>query len=90
MGHYCYTIVPGVLIEAWMASTVDRRAFLVVMFRLASNHTGNRVHLQRINVMQDSFDQYAMGYDTFLVVQFLLFLLNHLTEDRHVISISVF
>jgi hypothetical protein len=34
-----------------MASTVDERAFLVVMSRLASNHTDTWAHLQRINVV---------------------------------------
>jgi hypothetical protein len=36
-----------------MASTVDERVFLVAMSSLASNHTGTRAHLQRINVVQD-------------------------------------
>jgi hypothetical protein len=40
---------------AWMASTVDERAFLVAMSRLASNHTGTRAHLQWINVVQYAF-----------------------------------
>jgi hypothetical protein len=47
MGRCCYSIVPGVSVEASMASTVDKRVFLVAMSRLASNHT--RAHLQRIN-----------------------------------------
>jgi hypothetical protein len=51
IGRYCYTIVPRVLVEAWMASTVDERVFLVTMSRLASNHTGTRAHLQKINVV---------------------------------------
>jgi hypothetical protein len=42
-----------------MACTVDERVFLVAMSRLASNHTGTRAHLQRINFVQD-----AMAYDT--------------------------
>jgi hypothetical protein len=46
-----------------MASTVDERSFLVAMSRLASNHTGTRAHLQRINVVQDAICQCAMGYD---------------------------
>jgi hypothetical protein len=33
MGRYCYSIVPRVSIEAWMASTVDERVFLVAMSR---------------------------------------------------------
>jgi hypothetical protein len=44
-----------------MASTVNDTAFLVVMSRLASNHTGT--HLQRRNVVQNALCQYAMGYD---------------------------
>jgi hypothetical protein len=47
-----------------MASTVDERVFLVAMSRLASNHTGIRAHLQRINVVQDALCQCAMGHDT--------------------------
>jgi hypothetical protein len=47
-----------------MASTVDERVFLVAMSRLASNHTGTRAQLERINVVQDAFCQCAMGYDT--------------------------
>jgi hypothetical protein len=43
-----------------MASKEDERVFLVAMSRLASNHTGTRAHLQRINVVC----QCAMGYDT--------------------------
>jgi hypothetical protein len=54
MGRYCYLIVPRVSVEAWMASTVDERVFLVVISRLASNHTGTRAHLQRITVVQDA------------------------------------
>jgi hypothetical protein len=46
-----------------MAFTVDDRAFLVVMSRLASNHTGNRAHLQKINVVRNEFCECAMGYD---------------------------
>jgi hypothetical protein len=64
MGRYCSSIVPRVSIEAWMASTVDERVFLVVMCRLASNHTGTRSHLQRIYIVQDALCQCAMGYDT--------------------------
>jgi hypothetical protein len=45
-----------------MASTVDKRVFLVAMSRLASNHTGSRAHLQRIHVVQDAFAS-TMGYD---------------------------
>jgi hypothetical protein len=90
MGHYCYSIVPVVLIEACNAFTVDDRAFLVVMSTLASNHTDTRIHLQRINVVQDYFH---MGYNTVFRkknfecfeknhhfdVQIVLFLMNHLT-----------
>jgi hypothetical protein len=47
-----------------MTSTVDKKTFLVAMSRLASNHTGIRAHLQRINVIQDAFCQCGMGYDT--------------------------
>jgi hypothetical protein len=47
-----------------MASTVDERVFLEAMSRLASNHTGTRAHLQRINVVQNALCQCAMGYDT--------------------------
>jgi hypothetical protein len=47
-----------------MASTVDERVFLVAMTRLASNHTGTRTHLQRINVVQNALCQCPMGYDT--------------------------
>jgi hypothetical protein len=36
----------------------------VAMFRLASNHTCTRAHLQRINVVQDALRQCAMEYDT--------------------------
>jgi hypothetical protein len=64
MGHYYYSILPRVSVEAWMASTVIKRVLLVAMSRLASNHIGTRVHLQKINVVQDAFRQYAMGYDT--------------------------
>jgi hypothetical protein len=66
MGRYCCSIVPRVSLEAWMASTVDERVFLVAMSRLAlaSNHTGTRAHLQRINVIQDAPCQCALGYDT--------------------------
>jgi hypothetical protein len=64
MGWYCCSIVPKVSLEAWMASTVDERVYLVAMSRLASNHTGTRAHLQRINVVQDALCQCAMGYDT--------------------------
>jgi hypothetical protein len=64
MGRYCYSIVPRVSVDEWMASTVDERIFLVAMSRLASNHTGTRAHLQRINVVQDALCQFAMGYDT--------------------------
>jgi hypothetical protein len=52
MGRYCCSIVPKVSFEAWMASTVDERVFLVVISRLVSNHTGTRAHLQRIKVVQ--------------------------------------
>jgi hypothetical protein len=54
MGRYCYSIIPRVSIEAWMASTVDERVFLVAMSKLASNHTGTQAHLKRINVVQDA------------------------------------
>jgi hypothetical protein len=64
MSHYCCSIVPRVSVEAWIASTVDERVFLVAMSRLASNHTGTRAHLQRVNVFQSAFCQCAMGYDT--------------------------
>jgi hypothetical protein len=64
MGRYCYSIVPKIAIEVWMASTVDERVFLVAIPRLASNHTGTRAYLQRINVVQDALCQWAMGYDT--------------------------
>jgi hypothetical protein len=64
MGRYCYSIVPSVSIEAWMASAVDERVFLVAMSRLASNHTSTRAHLLKINVVQDVLCQCAMGYDT--------------------------
>jgi hypothetical protein len=64
MGHYCYSIVPSVSVEARMASTVNERVFLVAISRLASNHTGTRVHLQRIDVVEDALSQCAMGYDT--------------------------
>jgi hypothetical protein len=47
-----------------MASTKDERAFLVAMTGLASNHTGTRAHLQRINVVQHALCQCAMEYDT--------------------------
>jgi hypothetical protein len=33
------------------------------MFRLASNHTGTRAHLQRINVVQDALCQCAAEID---------------------------
>jgi hypothetical protein len=46
-----------------MAATIDERVFLVAMSRLASNHTGIRAHLQRINVIQDALCKCAMGYD---------------------------
>jgi hypothetical protein len=52
------------VLEAEMASTVDERVFLVAISRLASNHTGTRAHLQRINVIQDALCQCAMWYDT--------------------------
>jgi hypothetical protein len=64
MGRYCCSIVPRVSLEAWMASALDERVFLVAMSRLASNHTGTRAHLQRTNVVQDALCQCAMGYDT--------------------------
>jgi hypothetical protein len=47
-----------------MASTVDERVFLIAMSRFASNHTGTRANLPRINVDQDAICQCAMGYDT--------------------------
>jgi hypothetical protein len=47
-----------------MATTVDESVYLVAMSRLASNHTGTRAHLQRINVVQNALCQCAMGYDT--------------------------
>jgi hypothetical protein len=62
MGRYCCSIVPGVSLEAWMASTVDEKIFLVAMSRLASNHTGTQAHLQRINVVQDALCQCSMGF----------------------------
>jgi hypothetical protein len=37
--------------------------FLVAM-SMASNHTGTRADLQRINVVEDALCQCAMGYDT--------------------------
>jgi hypothetical protein len=43
-----------------MASTVDDRAFLGVISRLASNHTGTWAHLQRIM----AFDSVPKGYNT--------------------------
>jgi hypothetical protein len=61
--HYYYSIVPGVSTEAWMASTIDDRDFLVARSRLGSNHTGTRAHLQRINVVQDAFCLLPVGYD---------------------------
>jgi hypothetical protein len=51
MSRYCCSIVPRVSFEALMASTVNERVFLVAMSSLASNHTGNRAHLQRIHVV---------------------------------------
>jgi hypothetical protein len=54
MGRYCYSILPRVLVETWMASAVDERVFLVAMSSLASNHTGTWAHLQKINVVQDA------------------------------------
>jgi hypothetical protein len=54
MGRNCYLIVPKVSVGAWMAFTVDERFFLVAMSSLASNHTGTRAHLQKINVVQDA------------------------------------
>jgi hypothetical protein len=62
MGRYCYSIVPRVSVEAWMASMVELRVFLVALSRLASKHTVTQAHLQRINVVQDA--QCALGYDT--------------------------
>jgi hypothetical protein len=47
-----------------VAYTIDERVLLVAMSSLASNHTGTRAHLQRINVVQDALCQCAMGYDT--------------------------
>jgi hypothetical protein len=47
-----------------MASTVNEMVFLVAMSRLASSHTGTRVYLQRMDVVQDALCQCAMGYDT--------------------------
>jgi hypothetical protein len=64
MGRYYYSIVPRVSVEAWMASAVNEKDFLVAMSRLASNHTGTRANLQRINFVQDAFCQCAMGYET--------------------------
>jgi hypothetical protein len=55
MGRYCYSI------KALMASTEDERVFLVAISRLASNHTGTRAHLQRINVVQRYNRPWAMG-----------------------------
>jgi hypothetical protein len=63
MGRYCYSIIPRVSVEEWMASTVDERVFLVAMSRMY-NHIGTWAHLQRINVVQDALYQCAMGYDT--------------------------
>jgi hypothetical protein len=54
------TLVLRVAIEGWMASILDEMA----LSRLASNHTGTWAHLQRINFVQDTFSQCAMGYDT--------------------------
>jgi hypothetical protein len=62
MGRYCYSIVPRVSVEAWMASMLELRVFLVALSRLASKHTVTQAHLQRINVVQDA--QCALGYDT--------------------------
>jgi ribonuclease HI len=64
MGRYCYSVVPAVSVEAWMASAVDERVFLVAMSRLTSNHTGTRGHFRRINVVGNALCQCAMGYDT--------------------------
>jgi hypothetical protein len=47
-----------------MASTVDKGVFLLAMSWLASNYTGTRAHLQRINVVQNAFYQCTLGYDT--------------------------
>jgi hypothetical protein len=44
-----------------MASTVDERVFLLAVFRLASNYTDTRAHLQRINVVQDALCQCAIA-----------------------------
>jgi hypothetical protein len=63
MGRNWCSIVPRVLKEACMASTVDEIVFLVTMSWLTSNHIGTRAHLQRINVVQDARWQCAMGYD---------------------------
>jgi hypothetical protein len=43
MGRYCHLIVLRVLVEAWMASAVDERVFLVTMTRLTSSHTGKTI-----------------------------------------------
>jgi hypothetical protein len=57
----------GGSIKAWMASMVENRVLWVAMSRWASNHTGTRVHLQRVNVVQDAFCQFAMRHlDNFL------------------------
>jgi hypothetical protein len=69
MGRYCYSIVPRVSVEAWIISAVDERIFLEAMSisRLASNHTGTRANLHRINGVQDALCQcmmVTMGYDT--------------------------
>jgi hypothetical protein len=64
MGRFCNSVVPRVSVDASMASTVDESVFLVAMSRFASNHTGTRTHLQRINVVQATLCQCAMRYDT--------------------------
>jgi hypothetical protein len=63
MGRYCYSIaitISWVSVEAWVASTVYERVFLMAMSRLASILALG----QRKNVVQDALCQCAMGYNT--------------------------
>jgi hypothetical protein len=43
IGHYCYSIVPRVSVEPWMASTVDERDFLVKKLQAAGIDHGSPI-----------------------------------------------
>jgi ribonuclease HI len=63
-GRYTYSVIPKVCLEPWFKKFAADRHTICLINRMMSNHTCTKVHLNRINVINEKICQCGDDYET--------------------------